>query len=70
MKKLSNGMNWNTHKEFIYPVRESSTSNGTSCKCKKIWVDSCEFTPLDNFISNGEIVRVGGNEGDYKVIHK
>ena len=31
----------------------------THCKCKKIWVDGCE-----------DYVRVGGNEGDYKVIHK
>jgi len=27
-------------------------------------------TPLDNSVSNGKIVRVGGNEGDYKVITK
>jgi len=31
----------------------------TYCKCKKIWVDGCE-----------DYVRVGGNEGDYRVIHK
>ena len=31
----------------------------TYCKCKKIWVDGCE-----------DYVRVGGNEGDYKVITK
>lgn len=68
--QLSNGVNWNTHKKFIYPVRELVTSNGTSCKCKKIWVDGCEFTPLDAKLSNGEIIRVGGNEGDYKVITK
>jgi len=30
---------WNTHKKFTY------------CKCKKIWVDSCE-----------DYVRIGGNE--------
>ena len=29
------------------------------CKCKKMWVDGCE-----------DYVRVGGSEGDYKVIHK
>ena len=29
------------------------------CTCKKIWVDGCE-----------DYVRVGGNEGDYKVIKK
>ena len=31
----------------------------THCNCKKISVDGCE-----------DYVRVGGNEGDYKVIHK
>ena len=49
---------WNTHKKL------------THCNCKRISVDGCEFTPLDNFISNGEIVRVGGKEEDYKVITK
>ena len=43
---------WNTHKKFTY------------CKCKKIWVDGCEFTPLDMKLSNGEIVRIGGKEED------
>ena len=82
LSQLSNGVNWNTHKKFIYPVRELATSNGTSCKCKKIWVDGCEFTPLDmkftrldtrlsnGVKSNGEIVRLGGNEGDRKLITK
>ena len=49
---------WNTHKKFTY------------CKCKKIWVDSCEFTPLDMKLSNGEIVRIGGKEEDRKIITK
>jgi len=31
----------------------------TDCQCKKIWIDGCE-----------DYVRVGGNEGDYKVITK
>ena len=31
----------------------------THCNCKKISVDGCE-----------DYVRVGGNEGDYKVIKK
>ncbi len=31
----------------------------TACKCKAIYVDGCEY-----------YVRVGGNEGDYKVIYK
>ena len=31
----------------------------THCNCKRISVDGCE-----------DYVRVGGNEGDYKVIHK
>ena len=73
---------WNTHKKFIYPIRELNASNGASCKCKKIWVDGCEFTPLDTKFtrldtrlsngvkSNGEIVRVGGNEKDRKMIKK
>lgn len=38
---------WNTHKKLTY------------CKCKKIWVDGCEY-----------YVRVGGNEGDYEMITK
>ena len=38
---------WNTHKKFTY------------CKCKKIWVDSCE-----------DYIRIGGNEEDRKVIKK
>ena len=38
---------WNTHKKFTY------------CKCKKIWVDSCE-----------DYIRIGGKEEDRKVIHK
>ena len=67
---ISNGVNWNTHKKFIYPVRESTTSNGASCKCRKISVDGCKFTLLDMKLSNGEIIRVGGNEGDYQVIQK
>ncbi|MFH1233040.1 MAG: hypothetical protein V1649_00085 [Patescibacteria group bacterium] len=69
----------NKTKEETYPIRELATSNGASykcahcgdkifwnthkkftyCKCKKIWVDGCE-----------DYVRVGGNEGDYKVITK
>ena len=28
--KLSNGMNWNTHKKMV------------ECKCKAIYVDGCE----------------------------
>lgn len=31
----------------------------TYCKCKKIWIDGCE-----------DYVRVGGKEGDHKVIKK
>ena len=31
----------------------------TACKCKAIYVDGCDY-----------YVRVGGNEGDYKLIHK
>ncbi|MFH0927972.1 MAG: hypothetical protein V1821_00695 [bacterium] len=31
----------------------------THCKCKRIWVDGCEA-----------YVRVGGDEGDYKMIRK
>ena len=62
---------WNTHKKFIYPIRELDASNGASCKCKKIWVDGCEdFTPLDMKLSNGVNVRVGGKEEDRKVITK
>jgi len=38
---------WNTHKKFTY------------CKCKKIWVDSCE-----------DYIRIGGKEEDRKVITK
>ena len=38
---------WNTHKKFTY------------CKCKKIWVDSCE-----------DYIRIGGNEEDRKGIKK
>ena len=38
---------WNTHKKFTY------------CKCKKIWVDSCE-----------DYIRIGGREEDRKVIKK
>ena len=38
---------WNTHKKFTY------------CKCKKIWVDSCE-----------DYIRIGGREEDRKVITK
>ena len=50
---------WNTHKKLTY------------CKCKKIWIDSCEdFTPLDMKLSNGVNVRIGGKEEDYKVIRK
>ena len=56
---ISNGVNWNTHKKFIYPVREEAASNGASCKCKKIWVDSCE-----------DYIRIGGKEEDRKVITK
>ena len=62
-----------------YPIREPIASNGASykcthcgdeifwnthkklthCNCKRISVDGCE-----------DYVRVGGNEGDYKVIKK
>ncbi len=38
---------WNTHKKLTY------------CKCKKIWVDGCEY-----------YVRTGGNEKDCRVITK
>ena len=38
---------WNTHKKFTY------------CKCKKIWVDSCEY-----------YIRIGGKEEDRKMITK
>ncbi len=38
---------WNTHKRLTY------------CKCKKIWVDSCE-----------DYIRIGGKEEDRKVITK
>ena len=38
---------WNTHKKFTY------------CKCKKMWVDSCE-----------DYIRIGGKEEDRKVIKK
>ena len=58
-KKFGVGVNWNTHKKLTY------------CKCKKIWVDGCEdFTPLDTELSNGVNVRIGGKEGDRKVITK
>ena len=56
---ISNGVNWNTHKKFIYPVREHSTSNGASCTCKKMWVDGCE-----------DYIRIGGKEEDREVITK
>ncbi len=29
--KISNGVNWNTHKKLVY------------CKCKALGVDGCEF---------------------------
>ena len=38
---------WNTHKKLTY------------CKCKKIWIDSCE-----------DYIRIGGKEEDYSVIKK
>ena len=38
---------WNTHKKLI------------ECKCKKIYVDGCEY-----------YVRIGGDKGDFKVIQK
>ena len=57
-KKCGDEIYWNTHKKMIM------------CKCGALGVDGCEFTPLDMKLSNGEIVRVGGNEGDYSVIKK
>ena len=63
-KKFGVGVNWNTHKKLTY------------CTCKKIWVDAClpvgrVACPSVALAKEGEdYVRVGGNEGDYKVIKK
>ncbi|MDR3643297.1 MAG: hypothetical protein P4L74_06770 [Candidatus Doudnabacteria bacterium] len=38
---------WNTHKKLTY------------CKCKKIWVDGCEY-----------YIRIGGNKEDCIAIKK
>ncbi len=46
-KKCGDEIYWNTHKKFTY------------CKCKKIWIDSCEG-----------YIRIGGKEEDRKVIKK
>ena len=46
-KKCGDEIFWNTHKKFTY------------CKCKKIWVDSCE-----------DYIRIGGKEEDRKVVKK
>ncbi len=52
------------------------TKGETYYKCKKIWVDAClpvgrVACPSVALAKEGEdYVRVGGNEGDYKVITK
>lgn len=38
---------WNTHKKFTF------------CKCKKIYIDGCEY-----------YVRIGGEKGDWIEVYK
>ncbi|KKT91058.1 MAG: hypothetical protein UW92_C0019G0013 [Candidatus Jorgensenbacteria bacterium GW2011_GWA2_45_13] len=63
-KKCGDEIYWNTHKKL------------THCNCKRISVDAClpvgrVACPSVALAKEDEnYVRVGGNEGDYKVIHK